>query len=50
MLKRGEFDKEPWEVKEHILEKHLGKEEELYEILVDYYNDRNHKKAVEIAT
>lgn len=118
LLKRGKFDKEPWEVKEHILEeiyendyydyygvcdpmrnlanalcsnkeenlkrakimmkagrgyfgaeaaklyreigeddkcaeyfeKHLGKEEEPYEILVDYYKDRNHEKAVKIAT
>lgn len=118
LLKRGGFDKEPWEVKQHILEeiydnefydyygiydpmkdladaicsnreenlkraeimmragrgylganaaklyrelgeeekcaeyyeKHLGKEEEPYEILVDYYKERNHEKAVEIAT
>lgn len=115
LLKRGGFEKEPWEVKERILKKifendfydyygigdpmgdlacaicssreenlkragimmkagfgaeaaklyrelgeedkcaeyfenHLGKEEEPYEILVDYYKDRNHEKAVEIAT
>ena len=31
-------------------EKHLGKEEEPYEILVDYYKDRDHKKAIEIAS
>lgn len=31
-------------------EKHLGKEEEPYEILIDYYRDRNHEKAVEIAS
>ena len=117
LLKRGGFEKEPWEVKEYILkeiyengfydyygvydpmedlanaicstkeenlkrasimmnagkgylgaeaaklyrelgeedkcadyfEKHLGKEEEPYEILVDYYKDRNHTKAIEIA-
>lgn len=30
-------------------ENHLGKEEEPYEILVDYYKDRNHEKAIEIA-
>ena len=30
-------------------ENHLGKEEEPYEILVDYYRDRDHEKAVEIA-
>lgn len=118
LLKRGGFEKEAWEVKEHILkeiyeneyydyygvgdpmsdlanalcsnkkenlkraeimmkagegpfgaeaaklyrelgeedkcaeyfESHLGKEEEPYEILVDYYKTRNHEKAVEIAT
>lgn len=117
LLKRGGFEKEPWEVKEHILqeiyendyydyygvydpmhdlanavcsnkeenlkraaimmkagsgylgadaaklyrelgeeekcaeyfENHLGKEEEPYRILIDYYKDRNHEKAVEIA-
>ena len=117
LLKRGGFEKEPWEVKEHILqeiyendyydyysvcdpmrdlanaicsgkeenlkraaimmnagggylgaeaaklyrelgeedkcaeyfENHLGKEEEPYSILVDYYKNRNHEKAVEIA-
>ena len=117
LLKRGEFDKEPWEVKEHILKKiyendyydyygvydpmrdlanalcsnreenlkragimmkagrgyfgaeaaklyrelgeeekcaeyfqnHLGKDEEPYNILLDYYRNRNHEKAVEIA-
>lgn len=117
LLKRGGFDKEPWEVKEHILEEiyendyydyygvcdpmrdlanavcsnkeenlkraaimmkagrgyfgadaaklywelgeeekcaeyfenHLGKEEEAYIILMDYYKNRNHEKAVEIA-
>ncbi len=31
-------------------EKHLGREEEPYEILVDYYKDRDHEKAVEIAS
>ena len=31
-------------------ENHLGKEEEPYEILIDYYKDRDHEKAVEIAT
>lgn len=31
-------------------ENHLGKEEEPYEILLDYYKDRNHERAVEIAT
>ena len=31
-------------------ENHLGKEEEPYAILVDYYSNRNHEKAVEIAT
>ena len=31
-------------------EKHLGREEEPYEILVDYYKDRNHEKAIEIAS
>lgn len=30
-------------------ENHLGREEEPYEILVDYYKDRNYEKAVEIA-
>lgn len=115
LLKRGGFEKEPWEVKQHILEeiyendyydyygvcdpmrdlanaicssktenlkraeimmkagrgaeaaklyrelgeddkcaeyfeKHLGKEEEPYQILVDYYKERSHEKAVEIAT
>lgn len=118
LLKRGGFEKEPWEVKEHILEEiyendyydyygvydpmrdlanalcsskeenlkradimmevgrghfgaeaaklcrelgeedkcakyfenHLGKEEEPYKILVDYYKERDHKKAVEFAT
>lgn len=118
LLKRGGFDQEPWEVKEHILkeiyengyydeygvydpmwdlanaicsnkeenlkraeimmkagrgyfraeaaklyrelgqddkcaeyfENHLGKTEEPYEILIDYYKERNHEKAVEIAT
>ena len=118
LLKRGGFEKEPWEVKEHILEEiyendyydyygvydpmkdlanvlwsnkeenlkraeimmkagrgylgaeaaklyrelgeedkcaeyfenHLGKEEEPYEILVDYYKKRDHEKAVEFAT
>ena len=118
LLKRGGFEKEPWEVKEHILteiyendyydyygvcdpmrdlanaicsdrkenlkraeimmnagigylgadaaklyrdlgeedkcaeyfENHLGKEEEPYEILIDYYKDRDHEKVVEIAT
>ena len=114
LLKRGGFDKEPWEVKESILkeiydndfydyygiydpmkdlanaicttreenlkraeimmkagrgymaakfyrelgeedkcaeyfEKHLGREEEPYEILIDYYKERDHEKAVEIA-
>ena len=114
LLKRGGFEKEPWEVKERILreiyangfyneygvydpmsdlanaicsnreehlkragimmqagmgadaaklyrelgeedkcaeffENHLGKEEEPYEILVDYYKNRNHEKAMEIA-
>lgn len=117
VIKRGGFDKEPWEVKEYILEEiyendyydyygvydpmkdlanaicsnkaenlkraeimmkagrgsfgaaaaklyrelgeedkcaeyfenHLGKEEEPYEILVDYYKERDHGKAVEIA-
>ena len=117
LLKRGGFEKEPWEIKEHILaeiyendyydyygvydpmrdladaicsdkkenlkraeimmkagrgclgadaaklyydlgeedkcaeyfENHLGKEEEPYEILIDYYKDRDHEKAVEIA-
>ncbi|WP_276951433.1 hypothetical protein, partial [Acetatifactor muris] len=29
-------------------ENHLGKEEEPYDILIDYYKDRNHEKAVEI--
>lgn len=118
LLKRGGFEKEPWEVKEHILaeiyendyydyygvcdpmrdlanaicsdkkenlkraeimmkagrdcfgadaaklyrdlgeedkcaeyfENHLGKEEEPYEILIDYYKNRDHEKAVEIAS
>ena len=115
LLKRGGFEKEPWEVKQHILEeiyendyydyygvcdpmrdlanaicsskaenlkraeimmkagrgaeaaklyrelgeddkcaeyfeKHLGKEEEPYQLLVDYYKERSHEKAVEIAT
>lgn len=118
LLKRGGFDKEPWEVKQHILEEiyendffdyygvydpmkdlagaicssreenikraeimmkagrgylgaeaaklyremgeddkcaeyfdnHLGKEEEPYEILIDYYKERDHEKAVVIAT
>lgn len=115
LLKHGGFDKEPWEVKESILEeiyendfydyygiynpmknladaicttreenlrraeimmktgkgylgaklyrelgeedkcaeyfeKHLGREEEPYEILVDYYKERDHEKAVEIAS
>lgn len=118
LLKRGGFEKEPWEVKEHILikiyendyydycgvfdpmrdlanaicsdkkenlkraeimmkagrgylgadaaklyrdlgeedkcaeyfENHLGKEEEPYKILIDYYKERDHEKAVEIAT
>ena len=117
LLKRGGFDQEPWEVKEHILEEiyendyydyygvcdpmrdlanaicsnkeenlkraeimmkagrgcfgadaaklyrelgeedkcaeyfesHLGKEEEPYMILLDYYKNRNHEKTVEIA-
>ena len=114
LLKRGEFEKEPWEVKERILreiyakgfyneygvydpmndlanaicsnreenlkragimmqvgmgsdaaklyrelgeedkcaeffENYLGKEEEPYEILVDYYKNRNREKAMEIA-
>lgn len=117
LLKRGGFDKEPWEVKEHILEKiyeneyydyygvydpmrdlanavcsnkeenlkraaimmkagrgyfgaeaaklyrelgeeekcveyfenHLGKEEEPYLILIDYYKNRDYEKAVEAA-
>lgn len=31
-------------------ENHLGKDEEPYEILMEYYKDRNHEKAVEIAT
>lgn len=31
-------------------ENHLEKEEEPYEILIDYYRNRNHEKAVEIAT
>ena len=31
-------------------ENHLGKEEEPYAILVDYYSNQNHEKAVEIAT
>lgn len=31
-------------------ENHLGKEEEPYEILMNHYKDRNHEKAVEIAT
>lgn len=31
-------------------ENYLEKEEEPYEILVDYYKDRDHEKAVEIAT
>lgn len=31
-------------------ENHLGKKEEPYAILVDYYSNRNHEKAVEIAT
>lgn len=31
-------------------EKHLGREEEPYEILLDYYKDRDRKKAVEIAS
>lgn len=30
-------------------EKHLGKEEEPYEIMIDYYKERNYEKAVEIA-
>lgn len=30
-------------------ENHLGKEKEPYEILIDYYKERNHGKAVEIA-
>ena len=29
---------------------HLGREEEPYEILVDYYKDRDHEKALEIAS
>ena len=29
-------------------EKHLGREEEPYEILVEYYKERDHEKAVEI--
>ena len=33
-----------------FFENHLGKEEEPYEILVDYYKDRDYEKAVEIAT
>lgn len=117
LLKRGGFEKEPWEVKEHILEEiyendyydyygvydpmkdlanaicsskkenlkraeimmkagrgylgadaaklyrelgevekcaeyfenHLGKEEEPYAILIDFYKDRDYEKAVEIA-
>lgn len=117
LLKRGGFEEEPWEVKEHILEEiyendyydyygvydpmrdlanavcsskeenlkraaimmkagrgyfgaeaaklyrelgeeekcaeyfenHLGKEEEPYLILIDYYKNRNHEKAVETA-
>ncbi len=31
-------------------EDHLGKEEEPYEILIYYYKDRDHEKAVEIAS
>ena len=31
-------------------ENHLGKEEEPYEILIDYYKNRDHEKAVEIAS
>ena len=31
-------------------EKHLGREEEPYEILVDYYKERDYEKAVEIAS
>lgn len=31
-------------------EKHLGREEEPYEILVEYYKERDHEKAVEIAS
>ena len=30
-------------------ENHLEKEEEAYTILIDYYKNRNHEKAVEIA-
>ena len=30
-------------------EKHLGKEKEAYEIVIDYYKDTDHEKAVEIA-